>query len=197
MTLVQKISSAEVTFHAYILGGILNLRWNTETMTNRDLYAIIREYVDYVYGTQEWPRLKLLDAIRDKTRNEIKEDAKRKLSSLFIGRSAWPLALPKEAPEVKFDIDYIYKLKQKVDEIRRDETMNANDNQGNAVSNEKAPRVHLPAGINIETLTMDNFRSLTGRRFRVTTEQQNRIKAGTLTREQAFAEFIADLKKGG
>jgi hypothetical protein len=62
------------------------------------------------------------------------------------------------------------------------------------VETDKAPRtLVLPHGVTVDQLTLDNFRSITGRRFRVTTEQQGKIKAGTLTREQAFAEFLKTL----
>lgn len=42
-----------------------------------------------------------------------------------------------------------------------------------------------------DELTIDNFHERTGFRFRVSNEQNDRIKNGTLTREQAFAEFVA------
>lgn len=45
-----------------------------------------------------------------------------------------------------------------------------------------------------DQLTPDNFQEKHGHRFRVNNEQQARIAAGTLTREQAFEEFLA---KGG
>jgi len=50
-------------------------------------------------------------------------------------------------------------------------------------------------------LTVDNFsekvKTLTGiaRRFRVSREQRQRIKAGTLTREQALAEIVSSVQK--
>jgi len=43
-------------------------------------------------------------------------------------------------------------------------------------------------------LTIDNFKEKTGKRFRITSEQKIRIANGSLTREQAFQEF---LKSGG
>lgn len=42
-----------------------------------------------------------------------------------------------------------------------------------------------------DALTIENFHEKTGFRFRVSNEQHERIAAGTLTREQAFAEFLA------
>lgn len=49
--------------------------------------------------------------------------------------------------------------------------------------------------MNQVVLTLENYRSVTGKRFRVTPEQKVRIKAGTLTREEAFQEFLF-LRKG-
>jgi len=42
-----------------------------------------------------------------------------------------------------------------------------------------------------DELTLENFHEKTGFRFRVSNEQNERIEAGSLTREQAFAEFLA------
>lgn len=43
-----------------------------------------------------------------------------------------------------------------------------------------------------ENLTLQNFTEVTGRRFRVSRDQQERIAAGHFTREQAFQEFLAN-----
>ncbi len=193
------IPKKEVTFYAYVMGGVLNLRWNVETMQHPALYSVVRDFLSHLYGSDEWKKLKVLDAIRDKTRNQIKDEARYVLPSLFVGRAAWPLALPKETPDAKFEIDFIYKLKERIEQIRQgdalmEEVNNSQENNDTKVA-PKAPRFHLPAGVTPEQLTVENFRSLTGRRFRVTTEQHNRINAGTLTREAAFAEFIEQLKK--
>lgn len=45
-----------------------------------------------------------------------------------------------------------------------------------------------------QDLTLDNFTERTGFRFRISRDQKARIAAGTLTREDAFAEF---LQRGG
>lgn len=39
-------------------------------------------------------------------------------------------------------------------------------------------------------ITLENYTEITGRRFRVSNDQKNRIEAGELTREEAFQEFI-------
>lgn len=189
--------SKDVEFYAYVLGGFINVQWNIDTMQTQVLSQIVRDYLFHIYDTDEWKKLKVLDALRDKSRNQIKEVAKHKLPSLFSVRAAWPLALPKEAPNAKFDIEFIYRLKHRVDELKKKETAMEEQQKNTEAQTQtpKAPRFHLPAGVTAEQLTTENFRTLTGRRFRVTTEQQNRIAAGTLTRDAAFAEFVADLKK--
>lgn len=45
-----------------------------------------------------------------------------------------------------------------------------------------------------DNLTLENYTQVTGRRFRVSRDQNERIAAGTLTREGAFQEF---LEQGG
>jgi len=42
-----------------------------------------------------------------------------------------------------------------------------------------------------DNLTLENYTQVTGRRFRVSRDQKARIEAGTLTREGAFQEFLA------
>lgn len=193
-----KVENRDVEFYAYVLGGFINVQWNIETMMNDPLKQVVKDYLNHLYPAEEYKKLGVLDAIRDRSRNQIKDVAKHRLPSMFVGRAAWPLMLPKEAPSAKFDIEFIYRLKHTVDELKQKETA-MEEQQKNPESqtqtSPKAPRFHLPAGVTPEQLTTENFRTLTGRRFRVTTEQQNRIAAGTLTRDAAFAEFVAELKK--
>lgn len=47
--------------------------------------------------------------------------------------------------------------------------------------------MQLPVTIDLTSLTIDNFHSVTGHRFRMTKEQ----KARAITREAALAEFVA------
>jgi hypothetical protein len=67
---------------------------------------------------------------------------------------------------------------------------------------QKSRRPDVPLQVYLDPeLTVDNFsekvKALTGiaRRFRVSREQRLRIKAGTLTREQALAEIISSVPK--
>ena len=41
-----------------------------------------------------------------------------------------------------------------------------------------------------DELTLENFTERTGFRFRISREQQAKIEGGSLTREQAFSEFL-------
>jgi hypothetical protein len=186
--------SRDVEFYAYVLGGFLNVQWHIDTMQQPTLMRVVKDFLSHIYGKEEHKKLGVLNAIRDKSRNQIKDVAKYKLPSLFVGRAAWPLAQPKEAPNAKFDIEFIYRLKHTVDELKEKETAMEEQQKTQTQTSPQAPRFHLPAGVTPEQLTIENFRTLTGRRFRVTTEQQNRIAAGTLTRDAAFAEFVAELK---
>lgn len=47
-----------------------------------------------------------------------------------------------------------------------------------------------PGDLNMNDITLENFTEKTGRRFRVSRDQKQRIDNGELTREQAFQEFI-------
>lgn len=46
--------------------------------------------------------------------------------------------------------------------------------------------------IQTQDYTLENFTERTGRRFRISREQKTRIEAGSLTREEAFNEFISN-----
>ena len=180
-------------FYAYVLRGVLNLPWTVEVMQNPVLTQITKDYLSSVCD-DEWEKIKILDLIRDKKRVEIKEETRRALPSLFEDRGAWPLIIPKELPNVKLDLELINSLKIRIEEQKAktgEEVMDTTSE--NSVVENKTPRLSIPANVPLANLTLANFSTLTGRRFRVTTEQQARIKAGTLTREQAFQEFLKEL----
>ncbi len=50
------------------------------------------------------------------------------------------------------------------------------------------------SNLNLDELTLENFKEKTGQRFRVSKEQKLLIEAGKLTREKAFADFVSTLK---
>lgn len=49
----------------------------------------------------------------------------------------------------------------------------------------------LPQGVDPKEMTLENYKDLTGKRYRMTGDQTERVKAGTLSREQAFEDSKA------
>ena len=54
---------------------------------------------------------------------------------------------------------------------------------------ENSSNAYIVNGIEINS--PDAYRQATGKRFRMTKEQMSRVNAGTLTRAEAFNEFVA------
>jgi len=195
-------------FHAYVLGSVIGIRWGKHTPTsgmgNPDLYGIVKEYLTFAAGSDEWSKKGILDAMRDKSGLAIKGDARRAFSSLFPrNRKAKPLAVPDELVnvEVNFDLQLIEGWKERVKAIKKEFLMNENalaqeaaTEDGNTVdstgtSNSRVTvNFFIPQGANPADLTLENYREVTGKRFRMTKDQ---AKVRSLTREQAFAESKA------
>ena len=190
-------------FHAYVLGSVIGIRWGKHTPTsgmgNPNLYAIVREYLIFAAEEDEWSKKDILDAMRDKSSLGIKSDTRRAFPSLFPRkRKARPLALPDELVEedVNFDLKKIEGWKDRVKQIKQEFIMNENaveqeaaveatvENTGSSVT----VNFFVPASVSVDDLTLDNYRELTGKRFRMTKDQR---VIRDLTREQAFAESKA------
>ena len=195
-------------FHAYVLGSVIGVRWGKHTPTsgmgNPRVYAIVREYLTYAAGDDEWKKKGVLDAMRDKSGLAIKNDTRYAFRSLFPrNRKARSLAVPEELndQEVSFDLQRIESWKERVKEIKQEYIVNENataqetteetTNRGDATSGSNSRvtvNFFIPAGVNPGDLTLENYRELTGKRFRMTKDQ---AKVRNLTREQAFAESKA------
>jgi len=192
-------------FHAYVLGSVIGIRWGkhspTSGMGNPDLYAIVREYLVFAAGEDEWRKKDVLDAMRDKSSSGIKSDARRAFPSLFPRRrKARPFGLPDELveQEVSFDLKRIEDWKGRVKQIKQEFIMNENAVEQEAVveatvettnSNSRVTvNFFVPANVSVDDLTLENYRELTGKRFRMTKDQR---VVRDLTREQAFAESKA------
>lgn len=184
-------------FHGYVLGYVIGIRWGkitpTSGMGNSDLNAIVREYLIYAAGDDEWSKRCILDAMRDRSSSTIRENAKHHFPSIFPrGRRARSLAVPEELSneQVNFDLDRINAWQERAKEIKREISMNENAvKEAEAEeTGSKSARVtvnfHVPQGVNPADLTLDNYRELTGKRYRMTKDQKDR----ELTREAAFAE---------
>lgn len=192
-------------FHAYVLGSVIGIRWGKHTPTsgmgNPDLYAIVREYLVFAAEEDEWSKKSILDAMRDKSSSGIKSDARRAFPSLFPRkRKARPLALPDElvGEDVNFDPKQIESWKGRVRQIKQEFIMNENAVEQEAAvettvettsSNSRVTvNFFVPTNVSVDDLTLENYRELTGKRFRMTKDQR---VVRDLTREQAFAESKA------
>lgn len=198
-------------FYGYVLGYVIGVRWNlspTGGMGNPKMGLVVRKYLDHTCGADQWARLPILDVIRDRGRNAIRELAEDEFPSLFgvKGRQR-PLQIPDElkGQDIKFDLDLITQLKDEVASIKKEIAMSTEST--NEVTEEgvdtapstqkKATTIVVPPGVDVNSLTLDNFRQLTGKRFRMTKEQRAREQAGQLTREQALEEFKTNVLGGG
>lgn len=199
-------------FYGYVLGYYLNIRWTlapTGGMGNPELYNLVRKYLIYTCGENEWVKRQVLDVIRDRGRNAIRDVAESEFPSLFSkGGRQRPLQIPEElkGQEIKFDLDFVNKLKDEVAIIKKEIAMSTEGQTDNemeegvdAESNapKKSTTIVVPEGVDVNSLTIDNFRQLTGKRFRMTKEQRAREQAGQLTREQALEEFKVNILGGG
>lgn len=194
-------------FHAYVLGSVIGIRWGkiapNTGMGNEDLYGIVKEYLTYAYGEDEWKKLGILDAMRYKSASAIKDDARYAFPSLFPRhRKARPLGIPDEISdeEVSFDPSKIEEWKERAREIKKEIAMSENATEQEATvegtstttaSSAPNSRVtvnfYIPEGVNPEDLTLENYREVTGKRYRMTKDQVER----KLSRESAFAESKA------
>lgn len=189
-------------FHAYVLGSIIGIRWGkispSTGMGNPKLYDIVREYLDYAVDGVEWKKRGILDAMRYKSSSQIRDDARFAFPSLFPrNRRALNLCVPQEISNenVNFDPALIEAWKERVRVIKQEVAMTENtleqenDETGSTSTSNNRVTVNffIPDGVNPNDLTLDNYREITGKRYRMTKDQMER----KLSREQAFAESKA------
>lgn len=159
---------------------------------------------------------RMLDVMRFKSGSAIKKETREAFPSLFPkNKKALSLRVPDELEdqEVNFDLSLIEKLRNKVREYKREITMSDNEV---SLAKEDTPRVastsgrnKLPApppkdkvdvspkttkvnfatpdGVDLSTVTLENYKEKTGARYRMSKDQ----KARGLTREVAFEESKA------
>jgi hypothetical protein len=197
-------------FHAYILCGVIGLSRGRLTptsayaCTSKEMHLVLREYLTYACGDDEWTKGRILEAMRFKTQTAMKADARRAFPSLFPrNKRARPLGVPNELKNetVVFDIERIKKWREQVRGIKKEITMNENatatteetsadrSTETDAGSNSRVTvNFFIPKGVNVEDLTLKNYLQVTGKRFRMTKDQ---AKVRGLSREDAFAESKA------
>jgi len=206
MELQEAYTTPWAQFHAYVLSNLIGIRWSSQTSTitgsaNDDLYEIVREYLAYVAGDDEWKKRLVLDGMRNKSASLIKSRTRRAFPSIFPRRKrARPFDVPEELKdeEVKFDPRRVELWRLRVKIIKEEIAMNENilaqettdetEVVRDVTSSDTGSRVTInfviPQGTNPATLTLENYREVTGKRFRMTKDQ----KVRGLSREDAFAE---------
>ena len=203
----------EALFYGFILSCHINIRWqlgNNGGMSNPKLFNIVREYLDFVC-VDEWSKRPILDVARE-SKTDVRKRAKQLFPSLFHKVRQKPLQIPEElvSQNIPFDIDFFNNLRDRTTSIKREvNTMNTNDNPpfvadnttttpvsttnteatNNFIPTENSSNAYVINGIEINS--PDAYRQATGKRFRMTKEQMSRVKSGTLTRAEAFNEFVA------
>lgn len=201
-TLIEGYIKPRAVFYGFILGYCIGIKWNLAPnggMGNPRLLELTRAYLTYVCGDDEWSKRQVLDVIRDKTRNQMRDVAVDEFPSLFPKGRQRPLQIPDElkGQEVKFDLDFIQKMKDSVESIKQEIAMSEETTNEVAGAPSTTPRrtttIVVPEGVDVNSLTLDNFQQITGKRFRMTKEQSVRAEAGTLTRAQALEEFKKEL----
>jgi len=195
-------------FHAYVLGSVIGIRWGkispTTGMGNTELYKIVKDYLALAVGEDgdEWKKMGVLNAMRYKSASAIKKETRWMFPSLFPrNRKARPFGVPDELQEqeVFFDPKRIESWKERVKEIKQEFTVNEDtilddgaETTTSTASDASNSRVtvnfFIPEGMTPDNLTLENYREVTGKRFRMTKDQS---KVRGLTREQAFAESKA------
>ncbi len=198
-------------FHAYILCGIIGIRWGRcvpgYANCNEKLNNILGEYLKYACGDDEWTKGRILEAMRHKTVTAIKTDARVAFPSIFPrNRKAHRLRVPDELSDIEqvsFNPTRIKQWQKRVKTIKKEIAMNENavvqevtetsqpsvNSSVKTTSNERVTvNFFIPTGVSISSLTLENYRELTGKRFRMTKDQS---KVRGLNREEAFAESKA------
>lgn len=205
-------------FHAYVLCGVIGIRQGKFTPisayenTNPGMYQILNEYLKYACGEDEWTKGRILEAMRFKTGTAMKANARIAFPSLFPrNKKARPLGVPDELSkeDVSFDIYRIEQWRTRVKAIKKEIIMNQNavdelnveettqdnqlsvgnsDNTESSSNNRVTVNFFIPEGVNSVDLTLDNYRKVTQKRFRMTKDQ---AKVRGLTREEAFVESKA------
>lgn len=197
--------SKTVMFHGYVLTCIIGVRWNlspTGGMNNTEITQVTKDYLSHVVGNDEWEKQRILSYIKDASPVVLKKRTRKAFPSLFHKIKRKPLKAPDEIPEdeLVFDIDKINKLKNKIQKIKEEMSDMNNEtemtqvetieevNTTNVTNNTSATSNEVEVS-KIQSLTLDNFKAVMGRRFRITREQRDRIEAGSLTREGALEEY--------
>lgn len=200
----------DAIWHSYVISCYYGIAYNINTMMDDEMMQIIRRYLSSVYDN-EFDKLPVLNIIRECKRKVILRNAKIEFKSIFVKkRPKHPMMRPStdELPGNAFNLEAIKQLgldKINLEEVRRQIVMNNIQISGDSESNDIVIDVArlVPTGettssgrprlkeevvqVNANELTIDNFSELTGRRFRMTSEQRERFGQD---REAAFQDWL-------
>lgn len=190
-------------WHAYVIRAYAGCPWDVNTMTDKVPYEMIGRYLRAAYGDDIWRKKKILDFIRNISREAGRNLAREHLPSLFKKRCRYPLLIPTEETEVdeqsleiarNFRAEYIESRRHVPEEggemgekpttviagvdLNVDITVTRIDNG-----------VVVPVVVRASDLTLDNFQERTGKRFRMTRAQVAQFGEGN--RQPAFEQFLA------
>ena len=201
-------------WHAYIICSVIGIRCGrimpTSGTAHPVLGPIMKEYLCFAFPEEDqgWEQRKVMDAFRNLSGVAVKKETKKAFPSLFPkNRKAMPLGVPeelKDGEDVRFDLNFINRLREKVKLYKQELAMNEQtDGDATEATALEAPTTEAtskkktsaptkinfltPKGIDVNTLTVENYREVTGHRYRKTKDQTER----KLTREQAFEESKA------
>lgn len=192
-------------FYGYVMVSIIGIRWNIKAkvnaMRNDNLNQIVREYLNHTCKDDDWLKRQVLDVARDSTPNNLRNIIRHELPTMFKKRRLKPLHVPEElqGEDMIFDLEFINQLKERVTSIKRELAMNEVENAiaEDVVEGENRPSIDqssneavvvnffIPQGVDATELTLENYRELTGKRYRMTKDQKD---VRSLSRAAAFEE---------
>ena len=195
-------------FHAYVLCGVIGVRWGKHGVyyanSNQALREVLVEYLTYACEDDEWMKGRVLEAMRYKTTTSIKAQVRDLFPSLLPrNKRARPTDVPTELKDkdINFNHDRLEQWKERVKVIKKEIAMSENvvtqeaveavtdsDSVNADANNRVTVNFFIPKGMDPATLTLENYRQLTTKRFRMT---KNQAQVRGLNREQAFAESKA------
>lgn len=169
----------ETLFHAYVLRCYLNVRWDLTTMFDGEIEDTVRLYLSNTINN-EYDKGKVLNIINGSTRKNIREKARFAFPDMFNIPETYPISVPKRLKD-KFGEDYVNFVQQL-----------KNSRKETEMSEVTQEAVQSQVNVDLDSLTVENFQQVLGRRFRVTKEQKER----GISRELALEEWKRAIRAG-
>lgn len=178
--MAQEMWSPEVIYHAYVLRGYLNIRWDIETMFYGEVEDEVRLYLSRATNS-EYSKAKILNLINGVSCKNIREKARITFPDLFNIPETYPIGIPKRLTD-KIGQDFVNFVTNLKSQKKDDKMTDATQTETNTTQTQA----------NLDTLTVENFQEVLGRRFRMTKEQKER----GISRELALEEWKRAVRAG-